>query len=119
MTMQAGTADGWREVIAPLAELIDLDQTARATGAFHRRRGVPDAQTLLRLALAWAVGGLSLRAAAAWADLEQVAELCDSALMRRLRNAADWMETLTQGVIGARAGAAQALGAQGRLIRPG
>ncbi len=117
MARDAFTEDGWREVLAPLAGLVDLDETARTTGALVRRRGVPNAGALLRLAFAWGAGGLSLRRAAAWADMSNVADLCDSALLRRLRKAGDWLEALLQAVLDGRAGAAGAPGMQGRLIR--
>lgn len=75
---------------------IDLVTTARQTKALIRRRGVPDAESLLRLALAYAVGNLSLRSTAAWAALTGVADLCDVSLLDRLRNAGPWLEQLWQ-----------------------
>ncbi len=69
------------------------------------------------MAVAWGPGGLSLRQAAAWAEISGVAELCDSALLRRLRKSADWLETLVEAVLRARAPLAESLGKQGRLIR--
>ncbi|MER9254513.1 hypothetical protein NKI59_22360 [Mesorhizobium sp. M0598] len=56
-----------------------------------RRRNVADAATLLRLALAYGPGGMSLRSAAAWAGVNDVASLSDVALLKRLRGAADWL----------------------------
>lgn len=82
-----------------------------------RRREIKSAEALLRLAMAWGPGGLSLRRAAAWADVMGVAELSDGALLRRLRKAADWLEGLVQTVLQARAPAAGKLSGQGRLIR--
>lgn len=108
--------DGWQEVLAPLAELVDLEATARLHGAMKRQRGVPSAQALLRLAMAWGPGGLSLRRASAWADIAQVAELSDGALMRRLRKAAPWLEALVQAVLASRISLPGGLD-QGRLIR--
>jgi len=117
MTEDGLCDDGWREVIAPLAGLVDLDDTARTSGALVRRRGVPNAGALLRLAFAWGPGGLSLRQAAAWAGMSAVADLCDSALLRRLRKAGGWLETLLQAVLESRAAAVRAPALQGRLIR--
>ncbi len=114
MTQEAFIGDGWREVIAPLSKLVDLDETARASGALVRRREIKSGEDLLRLAVAWSVGGLSLRRSAAWAGTSGLAELCDSAVLRRLRKAADWLEGLVQSVVRARAPSA---GAEGRLIR--
>lgn len=49
------------------------------------------ADALLRLALAYGPGGLSLRAAAAWAGVRGLADLSDTAVMNRLRKAATWL----------------------------
>ena len=85
---------GWVEFLAALSVGIDLSATARETKAFTRARGVRDAASLLRLAMAHGVGGHSLRATAAWASVAGVAEISDMSLLDRLRNAADWLELL-------------------------
>jgi hypothetical protein len=117
MTQESVTTDGWREVIAPLAVLVDLEKTARDSGALVRRREIKSADALLRLAVGWATGHLSLRQSAAWAGATGLADLCDSALLRRLRKAADWLDGLVQDVLRARLPVAESLSAQGRLIR--
>ncbi len=81
----------WQALLARLSALIDLDVTARTSGALLRRRNVGDSPTLLRLALAYGPGGMSLRSAAAWAGLNDVAMLSDVALLKRLRGSADWL----------------------------
>jgi hypothetical protein len=81
----------WQTLISRLSQCIDLEATARTTGALVRRRNVADAATLLRLALAYGPGGMSLRSAAAWAGVNDVASLSDVALLKRLRGAADWL----------------------------
>src|SRR6266851_4802036 len=68
----------------------DLETSAKEKGALHRKRGVPSAQALLRLAFVYAYVGLSLRATATWAAQAGVARLSDVALLKRLRRAADW-----------------------------
>jgi hypothetical protein len=85
------TASPWTDLIARLPPDLDLEQSARVSGALRRRRRVGDAATLLRLALAHGPGALSLRSAAAWAGLTGVAQLSDVAPRRRLRGAADWL----------------------------
>ena len=70
---------------------LDLDASARQSGALVRRRGVKSAASLLRLALGYGACGLSLRAAAAWAEVAGVAHLSDVALLNRLRGAAGWL----------------------------
>ena len=81
----------WPALLARLSGTLDLDASARASGALRRRRAVADGATLLRLALAHGPGDLSLRSAAAWAGMAGVAALSDVALRKRLRSAADWL----------------------------
>lgn len=87
---------GWAEILAKLSADTDLAATAFETKAFIRARGIPDAASLLRLALAYGVSGQSLRTIAAWASAAGVGALSDVALLDRLRNAADWLELLWQ-----------------------
>jgi hypothetical protein len=70
---------------------FDLEKTARARGAFKRARGVKDAATLLRLAMAYGGCGMSLRETCAWAAAAGLAELKDPSLLGRLCNAAPWL----------------------------
>ena len=88
---------------------LDLDQSARRSGALRRRRNVQDAETLLRLALAHGPGGLSLRSAAAWAGLTGIAQLSDVALRRRLRGAADWLGYIAGALLSQRPATAEVL----------
>ena len=67
----------WPSLLAALPATLDLDETARASGALVRRRAIGDAAALLRLALSYGPGGLSLRGAAAWATLAGLACLSD------------------------------------------
>lgn len=80
--------DEWPMLLSLLP--ADLEASAKACGALQRKRGVPSAQALLRLAFAYAHVGLSLRATATWAATAGVARLSDVALLKRLRRAADW-----------------------------
>jgi hypothetical protein len=81
----------WPDLVAAVSAAIDLEATARASGALVRRRAIRSAEMLLRLALAYGPGGLSLRAAAAWAGASGLADLSDTAVMKRLRQAAPWL----------------------------
>src|SRR5918993_1195106 len=81
----------WPDLVAAVSTAIDLEATARASGALVRRRAIRSAEMLLRLALAYGPGGLSLRAAAAWAGASGLADLSDTAIMKRLRRAAPWL----------------------------
>src|SRR5918998_657530 len=55
----------WPDLVAVVSAAIDLEATARASGALVRRRAIRSAEMLLRLALAYGPGGPSPRAAAA------------------------------------------------------
>src|SRR5688572_16436254 len=81
----------WSDLVAAVSGTTDLDATARTSGALVRRREIRSADALLRLALAYGPGGLSLRAAAAWAGISGLADLSDTAVMNRLRKAATWL----------------------------
>lgn len=85
-----------------LPSSLDLDASARTRGALRRRRGVRDAASLLRLALVYATGTLSLRGTAAWASVGAVAELSDVALLNRLRGSADWLEEIVAALLAER-----------------
>jgi Transposase DDE domain len=103
------TASQWRDLIARFPPGLDLEQSARSSGALRRRRNVGDAGTLLRLALAHGPGALSLRSAAAWAGLTGVAQLSDVALRRRLRGAADWLGQIAGALLTQRSATAEGL----------
>lgn len=90
---------------------MDLEASARASGALVRRRAVRDAASLLRLAFAYSVCGLSLRGASAWSSLSAVAALSDVAVLKRLRKAADWLGGIVAAILSERlAGAVCATG---------
>src|SRR5215213_3791746 len=87
----------WPDLVAAVSAAIDLQATARSCGALVRRREIRSAEALLRLALAYGPGGLSLRAAAAWAGVSGLADLSDTAVMNRLRKAAGWLGEIAGG----------------------
>lgn len=79
----------WEQVLALLPD--DLEQSARAHGAFLRARGVPDAKTLLRLLLAYASTSMSFRQTTAWAEAADIAHLTDVGLIKRMKGSRDWL----------------------------
>jgi hypothetical protein len=108
----------WPDLIAAVSTVIDLDATARTSRALIRRRGIRSAAMLLRLALAYGPGGLSLRAAAAWAGASGLADLSDTAVMNRLRQAADWLGEIAGALLRRAAAAPAAAGPlPGRRLR--
>jgi hypothetical protein len=90
--LQAFT-DEW-ELLRSALPAVDLEKSLRETGGSQRRRAVRSAETLLRLALVYGFCGLSLRQTAAWAQVQEIAELSDVALLKRLRCCSDWLSRL-------------------------
>jgi len=73
----------------------NIEETAREHGALVRRRNIPDAETLLRVILAYAVSNLSIKDVAAWASAMNIAGLRGPSLHNRLSNSVSWLkETL-------------------------
>ncbi len=99
----------WPDLVAAVSAVIDLEATARTSGALVRRREIRSAKALLRLALAYGPGGLSLRTAAAWAGVSGLADLSDTAVMNRLRKAADWLGEIAGALLRGAAAASTAL----------
>jgi Transposase DDE domain len=94
--------DHWPHILGELPADFDLDETARACGAFTRRRGVKSPEDLLRLALAYGGCGMSLRETCCWAAETGVAELADPSLLNRLRKADGWLAELLGAVLAQR-----------------
>lgn len=89
----------------------ELAERALATRALVRRREIPNAASLLRLTLAYAVSDLSLKDVAAWARAMSVAQITGPGLFCRLRAAETWLaellaSALDEGVRGGRQGIA-------------
>ena len=105
----------WESLLKMLPADFDLQKTSRESGALTRRRAVNSAETLLRLALVWGLGGLSLRATAAWAQMQEVARLSDVALLKRLRQAAPWLGRLLGATLAQQLGVAPVEGGRYRL----
>ena len=84
----------WQPVLAWLSRVADLDASARRFGALQRVGKLRDGSGLLRLALMYGPGGLSLRGTAAAAVDVGIALLSDKAVLGKLRKMADWLEFL-------------------------
>jgi hypothetical protein len=77
----------------------DLEESARRTAALMRCRNLPNAATLLRVILAYAVSDLSMKDVAAWAHGLGLADLSGPALFYRLREAEPWLQELLAQVL--------------------
>ena len=110
MKIRPEILDHWPEVSACFPADFDVEATARARGAFTRAREIKNAETLLRLALAYGGLGMSLRETCAWAEAGGiVVSLSDPSLLERLCKAAPWLGDIVAALI-----AEQAKGPTGR-----
>ncbi len=102
MTQTSSIDTEFGKLVDRLPDGLDLEASARASGALVRRRAVKDAASLLRLAFAYSVCGLSLRGTSAWSSLGAVAELSDVAVLNRLRKAANWLGGIVAAILSER-----------------
>lgn len=94
-----------------------LEQEARETGAFERARKIKCALDQLRLVLAYCWGISGLRLTAGWAEVMGLASLSNVALLKRLRNSADWLEQIVGRLLGGSPREAGLAVAKGRPVR--
>lgn len=91
----------WKPLIACFG---DLEESAKASGALTRKRGIQSAETLLRLALVYAYTDRSMRETVAWAEAAGLARMSDVALLKRLRNCGTWLGQLIASKLAERGG---------------
>jgi hypothetical protein len=113
MTHESLLNDLWQSTLARLGGNAAVEACAREKGAFARARSVASAADLLRLILAYCMGGMGLRSTSAWAASVGLADLSNVALLKRLRKCGPWMEHLASLLLSSGAQPA----AQGRRIR--
>jgi hypothetical protein len=81
--------NSWAYVVNMLP--ADLEESAVAKLAIERKREIVCAEDLLRLCLAYGLCDMPLRQVAAWAEIQGIARLRDTSLLKRLRKCADWL----------------------------
>jgi len=113
MTHESLLNELWQATLKQLGGAAAIEASAREARAFLRPRAVKSATDLLRLILAYCLGGMGLRSTSAWAASAGLADLSNVALLQRLRNCGAWMEHLVGKLLGG--GAVPAAG--GRRIR--
>src|ERR1700756_2076280 len=99
MKIRPEILDHWPEVSARLPANFDLEVTARWCGALPRVREIKNAETLLRLALAYGGLGMSLRETCLWAEAGGIARLSDPSLLARLCKAGPWLGDVVAALI--------------------
>ena len=78
---------------------LDLEESARESGALKRCRNIPNAEALMRLTLAYAVSDLSLKDVAAWAGGMEIAKITGPGVFYRLREAEAWLQKVLAAVL--------------------
>ena len=84
----------WTTTLTRLGGEVAVAALALETKAFVRPRQIKSAADLLRIILAYCLGGMGLRSTSAWAASVGLADLSNVALLQRLRNCEDWMQRL-------------------------
>lgn len=103
----------WQFVVDRLGGAAALEAGARETGAFLRARSIASAVDLLRILFSYCLGERGLRSAVAWATAHEIADISNPALLYRLQNSVDWLQSLVSKAL--TSGAPKR--AEGRLIR--
>jgi hypothetical protein len=80
--------------LARLGETLDLEETARQSGALTRHRGVRSARDLLRIVLGYSVWDWSLRLLGVWCVLLGLSRISKTALRQHLRQCRRWLGVL-------------------------
>jgi hypothetical protein len=87
------------QAIEQLGQELDLEETARSSGALVRHRGVQSAQDLLRIVLGYSVLDWSLRLLGVWCVVVGLADISKTALLKRLRKCKVWLGILVMAVL--------------------
>ncbi|HWJ20413.1 MAG TPA: hypothetical protein VNR65_16980 [Geobacterales bacterium] len=111
MTYRSLLNEDWPAIIERLGGTAALDESARNAKAFLRARTFENAIDMLRMILAYCLGG-GLRSTAAWGASIGLADVANTALLYRLRQSGDWLAWL----VGQALGSAAPKASQGRPI---
>lgn len=82
------------KALACLSQGIDLEASARASGALMRKRVIQSAEKLLRLVLTYALTDYSLRMVGLLGTVLEWGSLCKSGVRKRLRQCQGWLGML-------------------------
>ena len=103
----------WQAAVERLGGAAALEAGARETGAFLRARIFASAIDMLRMILAYCLGGGGLRTTAAWAASIGLVDVANTALLYRLRQSEKWLAWL----VGQALSSAAPKAVQGRPVR--
>jgi hypothetical protein len=113
MTYRSLLNEDWPAIIERLGGAASLEESARNAKAFLRARTFENALDMLRMILAYCLGGGGLRSTAAWGASIGLVDVANTALLYRLRQSGDWLAWL----VGQALGSAAPKASQGRPIR--
>src|SRR5258707_15315013 len=119
MTSESLSNSEWLRTVDRLGGAEFLEDEAREFGAFARPRKIKCAVDQLRLVLAYCWGTRGLRLTAAWAEAIGLASLSNVAVLKRLRNSADWLRRLVGRLYCGGLRAADVDAAHVRVVGPG
>jgi hypothetical protein len=88
-----------KHALSRLSPEIDLEASARYSGALRRKRVIQSAQNLLKLVLVYALTDYSLRMVGLWGTVMDWGSLCKSGVRKRLRQCQGWLGMLIVGVL--------------------
>jgi hypothetical protein len=117
MTRESLSNAEWLRTVDRFGGATLLEQEARESGAFEKARKIKCAVDQLRLVLAYCWGKGGLRLTAAWAEAIGLASLSNVALLKRLRNSADWLERIVGRLLGTGSCKTSLSVAKGRPVR--
>jgi hypothetical protein len=89
----------WEQLIDKLPKNIDLEESARRSGALRRRRKVKRASDLLRMVMAYVACDWSLKMVGIWSVIQGMGDLSAVAVRQRLRGCEKWMGVLVGAVL--------------------
>jgi hypothetical protein len=92
MTHESLLNELWQATLKQLGGAAAMEASAREARAFLRPRAVKSATDLLRLILAYCVGGMGLRSTSAWGASAGLADLSKVALLQRPRERFSFIE---------------------------
>jgi hypothetical protein len=100
--------ESWGETTQRLK--LDLEGSARETGALERRREIRSASDLLRIIFMYVVSDWSFRLVGAWVLLQGLGNLSDVAILKRFRGSRLWLGVLVGQLLQRRCRALLAMG---------
>jgi hypothetical protein len=107
------SSGAWADVVAWLPR--NLDALAASSHGFQRRRAIKTPADFIRVAMAYSVLDLSLRAVAAWCSDHSIGELSDVAVLGRLRRGWPFLKAVFEELIAAQMREAPRAGPQRRI----